>query len=124
VNDDIQGSILKNIHNVTSWKEEYIKVTTNGKLIWSINYFDTYLEYAMNIWKKRGYEMSNKRCTYIEKFKHWFGTKLHNPPIFDGIKSARIFIDHMEEHILEEKRVQALDAMVKGTPIHRRATHN
>ena len=56
-----------------------------------------------NTLEKNKYEMSSRKCAYITKLGWWIGSKLSNPPRFDGIGQLDIFFDQMEECMLIPK---------------------
>jgi len=54
----------------------------------------------------------------------WIRLKLHDLPRFDGTGLADAFIASMEDSVPETQRIQAMDVVVKGTPVHWWATHH
>lgn len=53
----------------------------------------------------------------------WIGTELRNPPTFDGTSPVGEFLDDLEYEVPEEKRLPALDVVIKGTSARWWATH-
>lgn len=91
--------------------------TADGELSWRSRcsfYIDS--EEAFERWQTGGYEISSRRCAYIDKSVRWIGTELRDLPRFDGTKSVPEFVARMEEVVPEDQRIQAMDAAVKGTP--------
>jgi hypothetical protein len=96
-NEYIHSSIIENIYNIIVQKEDYINPITNGVLIWRIIFsFDIDSKEVLEILFKRGYNMSTRRCAYIEKSLCCIGTKFHDLPQFYGTKSVPIFFSQME----------------------------
>lgn len=46
----------------------------------------------------------------------WIGTELQDPPVYDGTGTVSNLIEGMEFRVAEEKRIPALDAVLRGTP--------
>jgi hypothetical protein len=49
---------------------------------------------------------------------HWIGSELCDAPQFDGTGPVEAFLVQMEKVIPVERRIQAMDVMVWGTPAH------
>jgi hypothetical protein len=68
VNEDVWSLVIKNIYNIRGRREDYIKPTVDGDLIWiSIKYYETNFEDALNRWQNKLYEFSTHKCARITK---------------------------------------------------------
>lgn len=63
----------------------------------------------MKNWKNRLHEVKLERCAHLIREVHWIGTKVHNPPCFDGLSKVTTFLEEFEDSVLEELRIAMLD---------------
>jgi hypothetical protein len=52
----------------------------------------------------------------INRSLHWIGTKLYDPPRYDGLTEIDMFIKSFELQVPEQQRLLALDVILKETP--------
>jgi len=53
----------------------------------------------------------------------WIGTKLYDPPTYNGLTKINVFIKSFELQVPEQKRLVALDVVLKETPARWWAAH-
>jgi hypothetical protein len=46
----------------------------------------------------------------------WIGIDIYNPPKYDGLTDISMFVKTFELQVLEQKRLLALDVVLKATP--------
>jgi hypothetical protein len=85
--------------------------------------YDIDSENTMERWHNKLYEVSTMRCAWVTKVVRWIGFELCDAPRFNGTGLVDIFLTQMEKVVLKDKRVQTMDAVVRGTPMRWWETH-
>jgi hypothetical protein len=71
---------------------------------------------SLGNWKKRLHEFSTRMCARIDCGVRWVGKKIREPPSFYGSNDLEEFLTNIEEEVLENHRLLALDIALKETP--------
>jgi hypothetical protein len=69
------------------------------------------------------HEVSTRRCARVTGSLHWIGTKLCDPPMYDGLTNISLFVKAFELHVPKQQRLLALDVVLKATPARWWAAH-
>jgi hypothetical protein len=62
------------------------------------------------------HEVSTRRCSRINRSLRWIGIELYEPPRYDGLTEIKVFIKELELQVPKQKRLLALDVILKETP--------
>jgi hypothetical protein len=66
--------------------DDYVNPTVDGALSWrSIRSCELDSKEGMEHWQQRMHEVSTRLCACITHLLHWIGTKLCDPPKYDGL---------------------------------------
>jgi hypothetical protein len=83
--------------------EDYVEPTMDGALSWrSFSSCTSDSEVGLENWQQRMHEVSTRRCARINRSLHWIGTKLYDPPRYDGLTEINVFIKSFELHVPEQ----------------------
>jgi hypothetical protein len=97
--------------------DDYVNLTADGALSWrSISSCVSDSEEGLEHWQQRMHEVSTRRCARITRSLHWIGTKLCDPPKYDGLTDISYFVKVLELQIPKQQILLALDVVLKATP--------
>jgi len=95
----------------------YVNSIANGALSWrSINSCASDFKEGLEHWQQRMNEVSTRWCALINRSLCWIGTKLCDPPKYDGLTDISSFVKVFELQIPEHQLLLALDVVLKDTP--------
>jgi hypothetical protein len=100
-----RGNDIDNLYNMTVWMDDYVNPTTDGALSWrSISSCASYSEEGLEHWQQRMHEVSTRRCARMTRSLHWIGTKLCDPPRYDGLTDISLFVKEFELQVPKQQR--------------------
>jgi hypothetical protein len=73
------------------------------------------LEEALEKWKNKMYEVSNRRCARLTREVHWISTTLSNLPTFDGLNHLEAFLLDFKEIVPTQQILLEMDEALKET---------
>jgi hypothetical protein len=112
------------LYRTTAPHEDYVNPTADGVLSWqSITSCATDLDTGLENLQQRLHEVSTRRCARIDRAVRWLGTKIKEPPSFQGLNDLETFLTQYEDAVLENQRLLALDLAFKATPARWWGTH-
>ena len=101
--EDLKDIDLENFYKVIARWEDYINPTVDRNMSWtSINSFSSNSDDALENLKHILYDVSTSKCGKITKFVCHTGTKVWEPPRFDGLREFEEFIEEFEEKVPRE----------------------
>jgi hypothetical protein len=68
--------------------------------------------------------VSTRQCAHLTQSLRWIGTKLCDPPRYDGLTDISLFVKEFELQVPEQKMLLALDVVLKATPTRWWDAHN
>jgi hypothetical protein len=81
-------------------REDYVNPTTDGVLSWrSITSCVSESDIALENWQHRLHEVSTRRCAIIDCTVRWVGTKIREPPSFQGLNDLEELLTRYEEEL-------------------------
>jgi hypothetical protein len=92
-----RGNDIDNLYNMIVHMDDYVNPTTYGALSWrSIISCASDSEEGLEHWQERMHEVSPRRCACMTLSLWWIGTKLCDPPRYDGLTDISLFIKEFE----------------------------
>jgi hypothetical protein len=67
--------------------------------------------------------VSTRQCGHITRSLRWIGTKLCDPPKYDGLNDIKYFVKVFKLQVPKQKILLALDVFLKATPARWWAAH-
>jgi hypothetical protein len=100
--ESVRENDMDNFYNLTTRMEDYVKPTMGGVLVWgSFSSCTSDSKACLENWQQRMYEVSTRRCAHINQSLRWIGTKLYEPPRYEGLTDINVFIKSFELHVPE-----------------------
>jgi hypothetical protein len=119
-----KGIKIYNLYNMIARMDDYVNPNVDGALSWRIiSSCYSYSEEGLEHWQQRMHKVSTRRYVYITRSLHWIGTKLCDPPKYDGLNNIEYLVNVFKLNIPKQQRLLALDVFLKATPARWWATH-
>lgn len=98
VHNDESDDSLDCIYKITTWEQDWVNPTTDGRISWERERFCTSnLDEKIERWQNRLHEVTTLNCNMVIRSLCCVTIDVRDLPMYDGLKTAGDFVNEFEK---------------------------